>query len=38
MPAMIKVRHPTLTTSADSPNATIPMIIVPAAPIPVQTA
>jgi hypothetical protein len=38
MPATIKVRHVTRTGSAGSPNSTIPMMTVPAAPIPVHIA
>jgi hypothetical protein len=38
MPATIKVRHVTRTGSAGSPNSTIPIMTIPAAPIPVHIA
>ena len=36
MPAMMKTRHVTRNISAGSPNAAMPMITVPTAPIPVH--
>jgi hypothetical protein len=38
MPAMMSVRQPMRNASADSPNASMPTIMVPAAPIPVHSA
>ena len=38
MPAMMSVRQPMRNTSADSPNTSMPTIMVPAAPIPVHNA
>jgi hypothetical protein len=38
MPAMMSVRQPMRKASADSPNTSMPAIMLPAAPIPVQSA
>jgi hypothetical protein len=38
MPAMMSMRQPMRKASADSPNISMPAIMLPAAPIPVQSA